>query len=334
MSVRWSLALVATALTIAACASAPPNRSSQVNELTQQIRALPGVVGATNTFGDGGPQGPAYFEVDVDVDDSVTGDQVATIGARYLDGLASVDYTGYRAELDVHRGGNVLLVDTGVRRVSNRDQILAQARSWVALRQQFPGSTVALRAAISHAGDAPSNMVPTSGRLELPDPTNFTAVAAAVNTLAASFADLTAGEWTITSGKQHPAEIRTLRRLPNPAEMELWNTLNAEQSIPHADVFTINGAPAPFWVSEKIPADDTAMAVRLAEQHLPIVARLPAPVLYSATNQYQGHIGYKGEATGPVTIMIGGCMKRSYRPSPAEQALIERYANCPPPPPR
>jgi hypothetical protein len=204
----------------------------------------------------------------------------------------------------------------------------------VALRRQFGGSTVALRAAISHAGDAPSRAVPTSGRLELPDGTDFTAIAAAVNTLATSFADLTAGDWMLTSGKQHPAEIRTSRRLPSPAEMELWNTLNADQSIPHADVFTINGTSAPLWVSEKIPADDPATAVRLAGQHLPIVARLPAPVLYSATNQYQGHIGYKGEATGPVTVMIGGCMKRTYRPSPPEQALIDRYGNCPQPVPR
>jgi hypothetical protein len=334
MKARWSLALAATALTIAGCSAAPPNHSAQVNELTQQVRALPGVVGATNTFGDGHPQGPAYFEIDVDVDNGVTGDQVAAIAAHYLDGLQAVDYTGYRAELDVHHGDNVLLVDTGGRPVNNRDQILAEARAWVALRQQFPGSTVALRAAISHAGDAPGRAVPTSGRLALPDATDFTAVAAAVTTLATSFADLSAGDWTITASKQHPAEIRTSRRLPNPVEMELWNTLNTDQSIAHADVFTVNGAPGPFWVSEKIFADDTAMALRLAEQHLPIVARLPAPVVYTASNQYQGHIGYYGHATAPVMITIGGCTKRKYQPPPGEQALIDRYEHCPPPTPR
>ena len=101
------------------------------------------------------------------------------------------------------------------------------------------------------------------------------------------------------------------------------------KSIPHAVAFTINGAiTGPFWASEKLPTHDPDVAVRLAEQHLPIVARLPAPVLYSATDQFQGHIGFHGQATGPVTILIGGCMKRDYRPSPAEQALIDEYQNC------
>src|SRR6185312_14293067 len=143
--------------------------------------------------------------------------------------------------------------------------------------------------------------------------------AEAVATLAKSFGELSDGEWTITAGKQHYGEIHTLRRLPHAQEMDLWNALNADQSIPHADVFTINGAvTGPLWVSEKIPVDDATMALRLAERHLPIVAKL-APVLYSATNQYQGRIGFSGQATGPVTILVGGCIKRDYRPSAADQ---------------
>jgi len=320
--------LVAAAVMLTACATAPPNRRSQVDDLAQQIRTLPGVAATSYTFGDGGPKGPAFFEVDVDVDVvvGITGDQVAAITDRYLADLKSVDYSGYRAELDIHDDDDVFVVPTGGRPADNGAQIGAQAHNWVALRQRFPDSTVKLRSTIEHTGTAP---LLNAGSIELADAADYTAVAAAVNTLATSFADLAAGDWTISAGNQRPAEIRSSRRLPNAQEMQLWTTLNADQSIPYADVLVINNpVTGPVWVSERIAADDSALAIRLAQRHLPLVARLPAPVVYTASNQYQGHIGYHGEATAPVMVTVGGCTKRSYRPSPAEQALIDQYEKC------
>jgi hypothetical protein len=316
-------------LTIGACTAAPPDRHPQVDHLTERLRTMPGVVGAGNTFSDNQAQGPEFFEVDVDVADDVTGDQIAAVTAAYLDDLGAQDYTGYRAGLTVRSAGNVFVVASGPRPVNNRGQILNQARSWLALRQQFSGSTVTLRAAIGHAGDPPGRPPVTSGSLQLPETADYTAVAAVLGTLASTFGDLAGGDWTINAGNQRPAEIRTSRRLPTHEEMDVWTALNVDQSIPHSVVFTINGAvTGPFWASERLPTHDQDTAVALAERHLPVVARLPAPVLYSATDQFQGHIGFHGQATGPVTILIGGCMKRDYRPSPAEQALIDKYANC------
>jgi hypothetical protein len=327
---RAGLVLAVALLTVAACTSAPPDRHTQVDQLTRQLRGMPGVLLAGRTFSANAARGPAFFEVDVDVDDDITGDQVAAVTAAYLDDLGTEDYAGYHAGLEVGRAGNVFVVDSGTGPVNNREQILSQARSWVALRQQFPGSNVKLRAAISHDGDAPGRPPATSGSVQLPDTADYTTVAAAVGTLASTFGDLIGGDWTISAGNQHPAEIRTSRRLPTDQEMDVWTTLNVDQSIPHAVVFTMNGAvTGPFWVSERLPTHDPDTAVRLAELHLPIVAGLPAPVLYSATDQFQGHIGFHGQATGPVTILIGACMKRDYRPSPAEQALIDEYQNCP-----
>ena len=104
--------------------------------------------------------------------------------AAVLDNLRAEDYTGYRAGLAVRRAGNVFVVDSGPRPVNNRVQILSQARSWVALRRQFAGSTVTLRAAISHAGDAPGPPPATSGSVQLPDAADYTGVTAALGTLA------------------------------------------------------------------------------------------------------------------------------------------------------
>jgi hypothetical protein len=324
---KRSMPLVAMVLMLAACVTAPPDRRAAVDDLTRQLALMPGVHGARNTFSDDAARGPAYFEIDVDVDESVTADQLSALTARYLDDLGRVDYTGYRAELDVHRGDNLFLVDTTGRPVANRDQILGEAHSWIALGERFGGGTVKLRATTSHADGKPP--VPSSGNIDLPDDADYTAVAAAVDTLGSSFADLTDGEWTINASKQHPAEIHASRRLPTPAEMELWTTLNADQSIPHADVFTINGDyTGPLFVSERIPADDPETALRLAQQHLPLVARLPAPVLYTASNQYRGHLGFYGQATAPVVVTIGGCSARTYPPAPGEQALIDKYETC------
>ncbi len=311
--------LVALLLVFATACTGAPDRRSQLADLTAQIRAMPGVTQAGNTINDDVARGPAYFELDVEVADDISADQVAVVTSAYLDALP--DYGGYSAALDVRRGDNIFTVSTGDRPVEHRDQIVAQARSWVRLRQLIPGSTVDLRATTKAAS--------SSGTIQLPDTADYTAVTTAVGKLGTDFGDLTGGDWTVSAGKQHPAEIRTSRRLPNPQEIELWTALNADQSIPHAEVLTINSpVTGPLWVSEKTGADDPELALRLAQQHLPIVARLPVPVLYSATNQYLGHIGFHGQATGPVTVSIGGCLKRDYRPSPAEQALIDRYENC------
>ncbi|HUO38363.1 MAG TPA: hypothetical protein VMU34_11190 [Mycobacterium sp.] len=171
------------------------------------------------------------------------------------------------------------------------------------------------------------------GAIELPDAADYTAVTAAVTTLATRFPRLASLDWTISAGKQHPADIKTSRRLPNAQEIAVWNRINADQSIAHIDKMTINGrVSAPVWVAEKTTQSrDVNVAVQLATRHLPIVATLPSPVLYTASDQIQGHVGGYGQATGPVAITVGGCTARDYltgRPAPAEQALINTYEKC------
>jgi hypothetical protein len=328
------------AVVLAACSANPPDRHPQADQVTQQIRTMPGVVAAGNDVANSVAQGRVYVQLDVQVADDISGDQLAAITSRYLDDLRAVDYTGYRTELDARRGVNVFVVDSGQRVVTNGDQIIGQARSWVAMRHEFPGATIRFSATVTHPPSQQPGQNgghPSVGSVELPDPADYTAVAAAVTTLATSFPELAGGGWTISAGKNHPAAIRTSQRLPNSEEIAAWNTLNAEQSIPHADTMTINGpvpgpewmpATGPLWVSEKTQSHALDVAVALARTHLPILAKLPAPVLYTATDQYQGHLNYTGQATGPLAITIGGCTSRTYRPAAAEQALIDTYEKC------
>ena len=86
------------------------------------------------------------------------------------------------------------------------------------------------------------------------------------------------------------------------------------------------------WFAEKTTdSHDVAAALQLARAHLPIVATLPSPVLYSASDQLSGHIGGRGFARGPVVITVGGCTRHDplvYLPIPQERQLIAEYENC------
>jgi hypothetical protein len=327
---------------VAACSTDAPDRRPQAEELTQHIRALPGVVAATADFANNVAQGMVYFWPTVQVADDITGDQLAAVTAEYLDALHTVDYSDYQTELDVRDSHNVFTVDSGTRPVSNTDQITEQARRWVALRHEFPSATVTFQATVTHppgqaqpsggprGRTAPLDLGhPNAGAIELSEAADYTAVAATVAALATDFPDLSGGSWTISAGKAHPADIITTRRLPTSDEMRVWNEVNADQSIPHADAMTINApGTSPVWISEVTRSHDVAVALQLAGQHLPIAARLPAPVLYTSTDQIQAHRNYNGQTTSPVAITIGGCTQRTYRPDSAEQTFIATYETC------
>ena len=330
--------LIPVALTtLVACAGGVPDRHANADLLTAEVHRMPGVIAASNDTADSQAQGMVHFWLRAQVSDSVTEEQLAAITRRYLQAIGSGTYTGYRVELEMRRGPNVFRVDSGELPIVNRDQVIAQARSWMALQHAFAGSTITLRATIVHPdGQKPVRDEGHSNRatLELPDSTDYRAVSAAVQKLADTFPDLTGLTWTIDAGRQHPAEITTSRRLPNPGEIDVWNRLNADQSIPHIDKVVINAPMTPpVWISEKTTSShDVAVALQLARRHLPVVATLAPPVLYTATDQLSGHIGARGFSRGPVAVTVGGCTPHDpavYTPIPAERELMHTYERCP-----
>ncbi|NTY60333.1 hypothetical protein [Mycolicibacterium sphagni] len=307
-----------------------------VERLAEQISAMPGVQTIGHTFNDSPAQDMVNFSISVEVSDAIAGEQLAAITSRYLAELASGVFSGYHAELTVRRGWNVFTVDSGNRMIANTDQVVEQARDWVALRHEFPLATVELNATIVHP-DGPLAVQEFGhsdvARVSLADPSDFARVADAVTVLSKNFARLAGMEWTITAGRLHPAEISSRRRYPSAAELDVWARLNVDQSIPHIDALRINWlTTSPVWFSEKTTrSHDVSAALALATRHLPIVAELSAPILYSASDQLSGHIGGRGYARGPVAVTVGGCTPRDpliYSPIPDEQALIDRYAKC------
>jgi hypothetical protein len=333
---RWrgrGYPLVAAALLLVGCAQVAPDRRAQADDLTNHIRSMPGVLSATSDLTDSIPEGNVHFWLSVDVAEDVTAEQVAAVTTRYFDALRSVDYSDYDTELNVHRGDDLFAVDSGLHPVVNVDQVVGEARDWVALRREFPSATVNLRAAVIHSADAtlpdPQKGHPTFGAIEFPDPADYTAVTAAATTLGARFPQLAGGIWTIDASKAHPATVTSSKRLPTPAELDVWSKLNADQAIPHVDALTINAPQTPpVWISEQTLTHDPAVALQLATDHLPIVATLPRPVLYTATDQLQGRRDFNVRTTGPVAVTIGGCTVRTYRPAPNEQRFIDAYENC------
>jgi hypothetical protein len=333
---RWrgfGCALFVVALSLVGCSEVAPDRHQQVDQLTDQIRSMPGVRGASSELTDDIPKGYVHFWLSVDVAEDVTQDQVAAITTRYLDELRSVDYSAYTTELDVHRGQNLFAVDSGRLPVDNAAQIVGQGRDWVALLRELPSATTKLRAAITRAGSVPvieaDRGHPVLGDIEFPDPADYNVVAAAVTTLSARYPQLAGGVWTLDASKTHPAEVMSFQRYPSAAELAVWSTLNADQTIPHVDALNINVPQTPpVWISEQTISQDPAVALQLATVHLPIVSTLPRPVLYTASDQLQGRRDFNVRTTGPVAVTIGGCTVRTYRPDPNEQRLISAYENC------
>jgi hypothetical protein len=337
---RWLL--VGLLAVLAACSAHRADRASEADRLTQQIRAMPAVLAANSDVADNVAQGPVSVQLSANVADGMTGDQAAALVSRYLDGLHAGDYAGYRVGLEIRRGTSVFTVDSVSPSITNGEEIVSQASSWAALRDQLPGAAVTLHAAVTHPAVAvgasggprsqawpPDSGHGSSGTIQLGDSTDYTAVTAAVSTLASNFPQLAGADWTISAGREHPAEVKTSKRLPTPQEMDVWAKVNVDQAIAHADVLVVNGNPiAPVWISEKTESHDVGDALRLAQAHLPIAATLPAPVLYTATDQYQGRFDFNVRAGGPVTIAIAGCVARTYLPGPAEQALIATYERC------
>ena len=329
LSVAFALMVV---LGATACDRQVPPRAQQADDLTAAIRAMPGVDSASEDFADNVPQGQVHVWLTVEVTPDASSDQVGAITDRYLQGVRSVDYNGYRTELDIRQGDHLFAVDSGEHPVVNDRQIVEQSRNWVWLREEFPGATLEARAAIARApevqerGDAGH---PFAATLNLPESATYTAVSAAAVTLTKKFPQLGSGVWVLHAGRSHPADISTFRRYPNANELAVWNELNADQDIAHVNALTIN-APVtpPVWISEQTAVPDVDVAVELAARHLPRVATLAPPVLYTSGPQLQAARNSLGRSEGPVAVTVGGCTPRGYRPEPAEQALIDRYEHC------
>ena len=323
--------LLVAALSLTGCSHAPPDRRAQAGQLAGQIRSLPGVTAADSDLTDSVAEGNVHFWLSVDVTNDVSADQVAAITSRYLDAVRAGDYPGYETELDIRHGTNVFTVDSRQHVATNADQILGQARDWVTLRNQFPTATVALNATMSYPPSGPGGRDrghPSFGTIDMPD-ADYAALTAAVNTLGAKLPQLSAGFWALGAGKARPAQITTSQRLPTPQELTVWDAVNADQTVPHGAAMVINAPAAPpVWISEQAFSHDPATAVALAVRHLPLVATLPPPLLYSATDQLQGHRDYNNRTTGPVAVTIGGCTPRTYRPDATEQKLINSYETC------
>ncbi len=154
-----------------ACQAAPPDRRPHVTRLANILARMPGVRTVNSRVTDRPAQGWVSFTITAEPAQGITVAQLAAVADRYLQDLHLVDYTGYRSELDVIDGWNLFAIDGGELPIVNDQQIIAQARDWVALRHQFPAATVQLRATIAHPGNqSPSVMQgnPTSPRSNCP----------------------------------------------------------------------------------------------------------------------------------------------------------------------
>lgn len=317
------------------CGGKVPDRRTDVDHLSAQLGSMPGVDAVHADYANHWSEGTVMFTIHVDVADSLTADDFASLVDTYLQNLSSGRFRDYHTELDVRHGWNVFAVDSTGRPLTNITQILDQARDWIALRAMLPGATVALRSTISHplAHLTPREIESSNlADIDLPENAHGSGIATAVSTIAAHFPYLATLNWTVSAAHAED-RIAFIGRFPTSAELDLWRQLTSDQAIAHTDSMQINGpVTPPVWLSEATAGTDAVdVALALANRHLPLAATLPAPVLYTAGSQLSGHIGGYGVSRGPVAITIGGCTRRDlrvYQPTAGERALIDRYEIC------
>lgn len=327
--------VVSVLLLLCGCDATVPDRRGDVERLSRQLGSMPGIEAVEVDYANNWAQGRVFFTLHARAADSMRGDQLAAVVDTYVRHLKSDKYRSFHSELDVRRRRSVFAVDSSDQPIADAPQIIDQARDWIALHDTLPGADITLRATIRHpSGRLSPRETDSTNRadIELPAGTPSVDVAAAVSTIAARFPRL-----AVLSSTVSPAldlnQIAFTRRFPTAAELDVWRQLAIDQSIAHTDSMLINGpVTPPVWVSETTTgthAPDVALA--LATRHLPLAAKLPAPVLYTASDQTSGHIGAHGVARGPVAVTVGGCTPRDplvYRPGAGEQALIRRYEAC------
>lgn len=337
MIVRRTGLVVSTLATVllSGCAATPPDRHTEVARLADEISHMPGVNSVSSKTTNLPNQGRVSLTIDAETAVDISADELGAVVSRYLRGLREADFTGYRTEFDAHHGWNVFAIDGGRLPIVNDEEVIAQAEDWARLRHDFPTATVTLRANIAH----PDGRQPIqewghfrTGSIQLADDTDYRDAAAAITTLTNRYPELASFTWTISTGVRHPGDIKSTHRYPTEQELALWAQINTDQAIPHQSKLTIGGrVKAPVWVAEKTVSHDPADAEALARRHLPLVAALPQPVLYTATDQIQGHINGDGRATGPLAVTTRGCTDRDYRvyqPPTTELALINTYESC------
>lgn len=341
--VRWgpwpgaavTAVVVSLLLLLCGCDATVPDRRADVERLSRQLESMPGVQAVDIAYANNWAQGTVLFTIHAKAAETVSADQLAAIVGTYLGDLKSGRYRSYHTELDVRRGRSVFAVESSDQPIANARQVIDQARDWITLHDKLIGATVTVRATIRHpSGRLTPREMESSNQadIELPEGAHSVDVANAVDTIAAHFPHLAVLASAVSAALELN-QIAFTGRFPTATELDLWRQLAADQSIPHTDSMRINGpVTPPVWLSETTTGThDVDVALALATRHLPLAARLPAPVLYTASDQTSGHIGAHGAARGPVAVTIGGCTPRDplvYRPSSSEHALIRRYEAC------
>lgn len=241
----FAVALVAAAIaTLCGCAfspSADPSRSGGFDAYLEQLRALPGV-DAANT---GTPDGDGATGLAVDLDESVTEDQLAAIGSKTAEfsALASTNSTLSRVP-NLRLGSASYAYFSGVDSATLDEQLRywlalnrcggAQVVSFSAARTLTAGQTATSRpldGSLSSGGAsasepaAPTTTVTTSvparlALISLGDHAAPDRLADSLRTLSAVAGADVDGEWGFLDLADHTSSVITSTGFPTPSDIE------------------------------------------------------------------------------------------------------------------
>lgn len=298
------------ALMNAAASDPRPDLGRQSTQIEAALERMPGVQHASTGTG-------LSFSAVIVLTQEASAEQAKAVVQTFRDQVAGPEFHSWDIDIQVRRG------DTGGSFRAGKgglDSASERVARWLALRATFPGYEVDW---IYHTGyrGKTGDIGVGDISLNLLSENDFNAVGEAYGRLAREFPDLSTARWEVKPSERGTGFLQANGRYPNELELSVWNRLNVDQHTPHSVRMTTGSA-----IIEQLDSSRPNDAELLAEQHLPIVAELGAPIRYTAARDLSGTFGEN--PTAPLNITIGGCTSRAYPPSPAEQTLAERYEKC------
>ncbi|WP_133054147.1 hypothetical protein [Mycobacteroides saopaulense] len=329
----WAVIAVAVLLVGTGCA---PQRTDESQQISTEIRALPGVTQTTHDYFNVFTKGQR-FGVTVTVSPAATADQLAAIWELFTKRVREVGFSQHDVTLTVVAPCTTPDPSSDCSKVTSAVDADAKHQNrppfadWVRLRQLAHIGGVDISTAYS--GPAPRVTVDVAVTSSQPGrPADHRDITAAFRQIAGDFAALSDAGWHVGPASGAYPALSTEQGFPDISAVALWERLNAlaptssrfTSRSAHKDQKDVQYSTARHYLNTtyaEVPTAAEAQLRGIALQQLELLKQFGQPGIYEL----------HGNKTS-VTVWLGGCMGEmppSQRSSAVEAEMREKFESCP-----
>lgn len=329
----WTVVAVAVVLLGTGCA---PQRTEESQQISTQIRALPGVTETTHDYFNVFTKGQR-FGLTVSVVPDVTADQLSAIWELFTKRVREVGFSQHDVTLTVVAPCTTQDTSSSCSKVTSAIDADAKRQpappfaDWVRLRQSPNVGSADITTAYS--GPAPRVTVDVSIKGRQPGrPTDYRDITRALHQIAGDFAALSDAAWRVGPVVGAYPALSTEQGFPDISAVALWERLNAVAPTSarftarsaHKDQKDVQYSTARHYLNTtyaEVPTATEAQLRGIALAQLELLKQFGQPGIYEL----------HGNKTS-VTVWLGGCMGEmppSLRSSAVEAEMRATYETCP-----